>query len=41
MYDTCTLRFVKSADFGKLSVMTGTVLNKIFSVHCNTRITFK
>lgn len=41
MYGTCTLRFVISADFGKLSLMTGTVLNKIFSVHCNTCITFK
>lgn len=41
MYGTCTLRFVISADFCKLSLMTGTVFSKIFSVHCNTCITFK
>lgn len=42
MYGTCTLRFVKSADLDcKLYLMTGTVLNKVFSVHCNTCITFK
>lgn len=41
MYGKCTLSFVISADFCKLSLMTGTVLSKIFSVHCNTYITFK